>query len=225
LEVIEAIKSRRSIRQFENRQVDEDILGKVIEAGTWAPSACNIQGTRFIIVKDEQQKRVLIEAGIKKLEKTPVGVFVLYDKRTNNNEYQDHIQSGAAAIQNMLLCAHALGLGAVWICDLPRQKRMRKLLGYPWYYTAIGLIRLGYPAAEPGGVRRKHPLAEVCHYESFKAEEEGDIKDSIPYWALRSALWRVYNLKPVKVLVLAVAKPFPEAVRERVKGFINRKFE
>jgi len=225
VDVIEAIRTRRSVRQFRGQPVEDAKINRVIEAGRWAPSACNIQGAIFIVVKDEKRKKSLVEAGIGKLKNTPVGIFVLYDSRTNNREYSDHIQSGAAAVQNMLLTAHALGLGAVWICDLPPQKRMRELLGYPWYYTTIALIRLGYPSAEPRGVKRKHSLEEVCHFESFRVEERGSIRDSITYWTARSALWRVYNIEAVRAVILSVSRLFPEFIRERVKRFINRKFE
>ena len=91
---------------------------KVIEAGMWAPSACNLQNWKFIVIDNQNLKEKLVDWGAAIFIKhAPMAILVLYDNRTANIEYQDHIQSAAAAIQNMLLAAISLELGTCWICQ------------------------------------------------------------------------------------------------------------
>lgn len=224
MDILEAIRSRRSVRLFEDRAVDPSLLDLVLEAGQWAPSACNIQGTRYVVITDEKRKEELIRAGVRKLRDTPVGIFVIYDNRSNNTEYMDHIQSGAASVQNMLLCAHARGLGAVWTCDLPPQKKMRKLLGLPWYYTVIALVRLGYPKFVPPPVKRKYTLRQICSLERYEEVARG-FRDTRWYWMIRHLANRFYNIGVVRQSVLVFSRLFPRSVRDTVKTFLNRKFE
>ena len=128
-QLIRIIRSRRSIRLFDENSINEKDLNKIIEAGNYAPSYCNTQAWKFIIIKDKEiiNKIVELDAAVY-LKKAPVCVLVLYDKRSDNPEYKDYIQSAAACIQNMLLAAHSLGIGSCWTCHLPRKKELQKLL-------------------------------------------------------------------------------------------------
>lgn len=225
MDILDLIRTRRSIRSFEDRPVEASLVDLILEAGRWAPSACNIQGSRYIVIKDQKRKEELIRAGVNKLRDTPLGIFVLYDNRTNNPEYMDHIQSGAACVQNMLLCAHALGLGGVWTCDLPPQKKMRKLLGIPWHYSIIALVRLGYPKFIPQPVKRKYSLGSMYSWDYYEGSEEESFRDRRWYWLLRYSSNKIYNISLVRSVVLGVSHLFPRGVRDRVKGFLSRKFE
>ena len=225
MDILETIRTRRSVRLFEDRAVAPSLLDLVLEAGQWAPSACNIQGTKYVVVTDEERKEELIKAGVRKLRDTPVGIFVIYDNRSNNTEYLDHIQSGAASVQNMLLCAHALGLGAVWTCDLPPQRKMRKLLGVPWYYTIIALVRLGYPKFVPPPVERKYTLRQICSLERYEEVNTQSFRDARWYWLIRHLANRLYSIGLVRNSVLVFSRLFPRSVRDMVKSFLNRKFE
>lgn len=225
MDVFEAIRTRRSVRSFEDSPVARELIEQVIEGGRWAPSACNIQGARFVVVEDAKEKKVLIEAGVTKLKNTPVGIFVLYDNRTHNQEYADHIQSGAAAIQNMMLSAHALGLGAVWICNLPSQQKMRKLLQVPWYLAVIGLVRLGHPKQIPGPVPRKKTLAEVCTTGINLSLKQKASRQSQAAWQVKTLLSVLYTIGIVNKTVLSLSRFFPVTFREKVKKYISRKHE
>ena len=113
MDIFDAIKNRRSVRRFEDRPVPEEIIGKIVEAGQWAPSACNRQDWKFIIVDSEEVKgNLLRETTAHFVGKAPLLIFVVYSNRTDNLEYKDHLLSAAMAAQNMQLAAHALGLGA-----------------------------------------------------------------------------------------------------------------
>jgi len=146
MELENLIKTRRSIRNFTNQQVDLELVKKIIESGIYAPSACNIQGWHFIIIKNQKIKNKIVDLGSSVIIKNaPIGILVLYDKRTKNTEYQDHIQSAAAAIQNILLSAHQYNLGTCWICHLPLKKKLKKLLEIDKYLDPIAYIVMGHP--------------------------------------------------------------------------------
>ncbi|HEX54915.1 MAG TPA: hypothetical protein ENF49_02175, partial [Candidatus Altiarchaeales archaeon] len=132
MDLIEAIHSRRSVRKFKDKKIpDKDIL-KLIESAIYAPSACDIQGWRFIIVDKPEIIRELVDRGAASfIRNTTQGILVLYDNRTDNLEYMDYIQSAAAGIQNILLVAHSLGIGTCWVCHLPSKNEIREMFDIP----------------------------------------------------------------------------------------------
>lgn len=151
MDVRECIYSRRSIRKFEERQVEREIIGELVEAGIYAPSACNIQAWKFIAVNHETIKEKFsdLKSGISPvIIKAPVNIFVLYRNDIEIGRgriYGDWIQSAAAAIQNMLLMAHAKGLGACWVCDLPEKDELQRILAIPENFEVIACVSAGYP--------------------------------------------------------------------------------
>lgn len=168
MEIFNIIKNRRSIRKFTQQEVPQDLIEKLIEAGAWAPSACNAQGWRFIVVRDEKVKKEIVKyGGSVTIGMAPVAIIVIYDNRTKNLEYQDHIQSAAAAIENILLAAGSLGLTGSWICHLPSQRTLRKILKIPASFSPIACIILGYQAKEPLPVVRRYPLEKIVSYNKF----------------------------------------------------------
>lgn len=169
LDLEEIIKTRRSIRKFSNKGLGPEILEKIITAGNYAPSHCNTQGWKFIFIDDSKIKNKIFEAGGSPVIKNaPYGILTLYNTAlSDNQEYQDWIQSGAAAIQNMLLTSHNLGLGACWICHLPRKQTLNKILKIQKPYSPIGYIALGYPEKKPITVPRKNQLSEIYSTNKF----------------------------------------------------------
>lgn len=197
MELWEAIKKRRSVRQFQNRPVDQGLIIKVIEAGMWAPSACNLQNWKFIVIDNQNLKEKLVDWGAAIFIKhAPMAILVLYDNRTANIEYQDHIQSAAAAIQNMLLAAISLELGTCWICQLPTKGRLRKLLKIPSTYDPIACIVIGYPAKEAKAVNRKGDMEAMVSWNEFsgKSAEVNLLKVFI-----KRILLGIYYFLPVRV--------------------------
>lgn len=108
MNLFQAIKTCRSIRIYEDKPVPRETLEQPIELATYAPSNCNVQGLRFIIVDDQELKEQLTDMGASiPIHKASQGISILYDNRSTNTEYQDWLQSGTAATQNLLLAAHA----------------------------------------------------------------------------------------------------------------------
>ncbi len=174
MELKEAIKTRRSVRNFSNKKIEKEILEKIIEAGMWAPSHCNTQGWKFIFVDDQSIKNKIFDSGGSHVVKNaPSGVLVLYNKsKTDNLEFRDYIQSSSAAIQNMLLTSHDLGLGACWICHLPNKDALKKIFNIKKPYEPIAYIALGYPNQNSREIPRKNKLEDIYSLNTFSWQEE-----------------------------------------------------
>jgi nitroreductase len=161
MDVLEAIHARRSIRQYQDRPVPDELVRKVLQAAMAAPSARNQQPWHFLVIDD----RPLLEEIVKfcpnaaMAVRAPLAILVCGDLRLEKSPGY-WVVDCAAAVQNMLLAAHALGLGAVWCGVYPRQERMdgfRRLLGLPAAVNAHSLVVLGYPAEEPSPQDRFRP--------------------------------------------------------------------
>lgn len=197
VELTAAIKSRRSVRKFRDESVSRELLMQIIEAGTQAPSACNIQGWRFIIVDDPGLRRTMQEAGGSVLlPQSPSGILVVYDNTTKNTPYRDDVQSAAACIQNMLLTATGFGLGACWICNLPSPSFLRRLLGIPWNYSPVAYLILGYPVeAVRKEMPRRNRLEAIVGVNGFPAAGKGGTPGPLAVLFLRFAYWG-YRITP-----------------------------
>ncbi len=145
--VLDAIYSRRSVRDFMNRPVEREKILEVIRAGTWAPSGLNNQPWRFAIVTDPGLKgrfEGLTHYG-NVISSARVLIPVFLDKRAMYNIVKDH-QAVGACIQNMLLAAHAMGLGAVWLGEILRSAEdVRDLLGLSSDFELMAVVAMGYP--------------------------------------------------------------------------------
>lgn len=216
--LLAAIGHRRSIRKFRDEPVPRELLMKVIEAGTQAPSACNIQGWRFILVESPELRRTLHEAGGSiMIPQAPSGILVVYDNTTKNMPYRDDIQSAAACIQNMLLAADALGLGGCWICNLPSPSFVRRLLGIPWNYSPIAFLMMGYPADAPRrSVQRKLPLDQIVGVDRFPSGGQAKTAGRFTVYFLRFAYWG-YRITPQFLKKLFVNK--------LVDRYLTKKFD
>ncbi len=169
MELQEAIKTRRSIRVFSDKKLEDGILEKIIDAGNNAPSNCNTQAWKFIFIDDPDIKNKIVEnGGAPVIKNAPYGILTLYNTAFNDNlEYQDWILSGAVAMQNMLLTIHDLGLGGCFICHLPRKKILNKILDVQKSYTPIGYIVFGYPKIKPVEMPRKNKFEDICASNKF----------------------------------------------------------
>jgi len=140
---------RRSIRLWTDDPVPERLIERVIDAGLWAPHACNLQNTRVIIVSKETAKQ-LLPGG----ETRGAAVYLVicrdlraYEHYAATVPLHNRGLDAGAAVQNMLLMAHALGLGAVWgTFDDPIALRIRKHFNVPVHIELITYLGLGWPA-------------------------------------------------------------------------------
>jgi len=155
MDILELIKTRRSIRKYKLDPVSEEEINKILEAGRWAPSASNRQPWRFIVLRSEETKRKLAETltwgGF--LSQAPLGIAVVINPRASNHPVED----GAAATQNMLLEAHSLGLGACWIgaYGSAYEESAKKVLNVPDNDRLLSVIVIGRSAESPQSTRRK----------------------------------------------------------------------
>jgi len=155
MEVFEAIKMRRSVRRYEKEKVPREKVEKILEAAKWAPSASNSQPWNFIILEDEGTRKEIAEATTygKFLADAPCGIAVAIDPSMSNHPIED----GAIATQNMLLAAHALGLGACWIGSYGStyEVRVKEILKIPREKRLLSIVSLGYPDEFSKSTRKK----------------------------------------------------------------------
>ena len=178
MELFESIRNRRSVRAFKPDPISEELLNKILEAAQWAPSAGNCQARDFIIVKDPEMKKELCAAALYQyfIEEAPVNVVVCANEERSARRYSNRgrmlycLLDAAAAIQNMLLAVHALGLGACWISAF-RDKEVAEVLNLPEWLRPVAIIPVGYPAEKPWPTPRI-PLEELVHRERYRAERK-----------------------------------------------------
>lgn len=151
---LESIFKRRSVRKFLKKDVDEKTAQDLLEAAMSAPSACETDPWDFIIVRS-QETRDAVAAALpygKMLSSAPVGIIVCGDMaRAHSGELSYMIQDCSAAIENLLLAATKLGLGACWLGVHPRPDRiaaLKKLFTLPESVLPIAAIALGHPAEQ-----------------------------------------------------------------------------
>lgn len=173
MDIFEIFKLRRSIRAFTEEDVSDEQIEKILEAARWAPSAGNIQPWEFIVVRRPDIKRDLARAALNQtfIEEAPVVIVACANEIRSGRIYGSRgvnlycIQDTAAAIENMLLAACALGLGACWVGAFD-EEAARKILRIPRGVRPVAMIPVGYPAEKPSPPR-KRPLKEIAHYETF----------------------------------------------------------
>jgi len=173
LDVFKAIKNRRSIRAFTDEPVTDEEIKKLIDAARWAPSAGNIQPWDFIIVRDSKVKQGLCEAALnqKFIEEAPVVIVVCASPMQSAQGYGSRginlycLQDTAAATQNILLAAHAMGLSTCWVGAFSEEEAKR-VLGVPDGVRPIAIVPVGHAAERPR-IRPRKQLTEIMHHETF----------------------------------------------------------
>lgn len=184
MDVLTAIKERRSCRAFSNNPISKETLDQVLEAATWAPSPLNAQPWSFVVVTaDEIKKKIVAEAGKSRewaVEKSGWGWLGKYDldflasvpaiiavagdpRKSGVDQFSDegskaYEHACAAAVQNMLLAAHALGLGTLWFTMFDRD-RLAQILSLDTNKVPLALVCLGKATADPAPAPRK-PFAD-----------------------------------------------------------------
>ncbi|MCX8171620.1 MAG: nitroreductase family protein [Candidatus Bathyarchaeota archaeon] len=173
LDIFDIFKLRRSIRAFTGEEVSDEDIEKILEAARWAPSAGNIQPWEFIVIRKPETKREVAKAALNQtfIEEAPVAIIVCADEVRSSRVYGSRgatlycIQDTAAAIENMLLAACALGLGACWVGAF-YEEEVRRILNIPRGLRPVAIVPIGHPAEKPRPPY-KRPLKEIVHYEKF----------------------------------------------------------
>ena len=166
MDAIEAIKIRRSIREYKDKTILKDILEKIIDAARFAPTARNVQPWEFIVItQDETLKKIgqLAENGRFVSEaKVCIAVFC------SDTKY--YLEDGCAATENMLIAATSLGIASCWVAGdkKPYCSQISNFLGVPTSFKLVSLIALGYPESEDAfKIKDKRSLKEIIHWEKF----------------------------------------------------------
>jgi len=153
METLQAILTRRSVRDFTNQDVSKEDLKDLLRAGMQAPSAGNERPWHFIVIDDPELLKKIPEFHpyAKMLNVAPLAILVCSDRDLEKHR-ATWLQDCSAAIENILLSAHAKGLGAVWLGIFPNGDRvagMQSLLSMPGTIRPVGLVAIGHPAQQP----------------------------------------------------------------------------
>ena len=158
MDVMEAIKTRRSVRKYVKKPISEKIVKEVLEAAMSAPSAGNEQPWHFVLIDNPKilSKVPTFHNHAQMLKDAAIAILVCGDM-----QFDEHngmwIQDCSAATQNILLAVRAKELGAVWLGIFPREERikgMRELLKIPDDVVPFSLISIGYPIGEQRKIDR-----------------------------------------------------------------------
>lgn len=167
------LKTRRSIRAFADRPVPDDALARILEAARIAPSACNFQPWRFIIVKDPATRSQLAKmcSGQSWVAKAPVLIVCCgkrYQQRYNWMGDNAYLVDLGIAIEHMVLAARNEGLGTCWIGAYQDQP-IKKLLAIPADHDLIMLLPIGYPVSEDqfATTTERLPIEQITSWERF----------------------------------------------------------
>jgi nitroreductase len=179
MELMEAIRTRRSIRKYLDKPVEDDKLQAVLEAVRLAPSWANMQCWRLVVVKDREVKEKLSDLSYvesffapkgykanpskKALAEAPVVVVLCADPSQSGSLWGQsyYLVDAGIASQNLMLAAHGQGLGTVFV-GVYDEVKVKGILNIPQNIRVIGLFPLGYPPEEGKGGPPRKPLEEIC---------------------------------------------------------------
>ena len=150
--VIEAIRTRRSVRQFTKEPISDEVMNQILESGLWAPSGKNNQPWKFAVIRDPVLKESLATLTHSRsiIQGAPVCIGVFLDHSRVYDRTKD-VQAVGACIQNMLLTIHSQGLGGVWLGEILKNKeKTGELLGAGKDLELMAIVAFGHPAKRPG---------------------------------------------------------------------------
>lgn len=186
METLEAIKTRRSIRKFSDQPVEPEKLQAVLEAVQQAPSWSNRQCWSLVVVQDQEVRNRISELSFvesffatygyksnpaqKGLAQAPIVLVACADPQQSGDLHgeQYYMADLGIATQNLMLAAHDLGLGSVFV-GVFDEEQLKSLLGIPAHIRIVGLFPLGYPATEAKGGPPRKPLSEFVHYGQWQS--------------------------------------------------------
>lgn len=169
METLDAIFNRRSIRHYIPGKITPADLETILRAGMYAPSAVNKQPWHFVVIRERETMQQIMEFHpyASMLKQADTAILVCWDANLQHDEGYGPVDCSAAT-ENMLLAAHSLGIGSVWVGIYPRQPRMdamHDLFSLPSNIHAFSLISLGYPGEKKSMPARFN--TERIHYEQW----------------------------------------------------------
>lgn len=169
VKTMETILERRSIRKYTDQVVAEDTVKEIVKAGMYAPSAGNQQSWEFIIVRNKEKLVEITKVHPYSNMLKEVSVAIVICGNLEKEKFKDFwVQDCSAATQNILLAAHALGLGAVWLGVYPAAERVsgvKEILNLPENILPLSIVPIGYSAEERKSADRYNESS--IHYEQW----------------------------------------------------------
>ncbi|MDA8169503.1 MAG: nitroreductase family protein [Nitrospiraceae bacterium] len=161
MDIFTAIRERRSVREFEKKEIPDEAVRKLIDALLWAPSAGNLQSRKFYFVKDLPAKQKLAGAAFGQgfVASAPLVVVACADTEWVARKYGERgrelycIVDAACSVMCLMLSAHGLGLGSVWVGAF-NESEVAKVLGLPASLKPVALVPVGYPLMTPSPPKR-----------------------------------------------------------------------
>jgi len=163
MDAIECMKTRRSVRVYQDKPVPREIIEDIVDCGRLAATAINIQPWQFIVVQDPGMRKKIADTTDygKFIAQAPVCIAVF----CQDTKY--YLEEGSAATQNILNAARAHELGSCWVAGDKKAyaPKIGEMLGMPPNYKLVSLVSIGYPIETPNP--GKKPLSEVLHWERY----------------------------------------------------------
>lgn len=185
MEVIEAIRTRRSVRRFTDKPVEDSKIQAILEAVRLSPSWANLQCWQFVVVKDVAAREKISELSyvetffsplgyktnpsMKGLAEAPVVIVACADPEQSGVIWGQnyYLTDLGIAAQSLMLAAHGMGLGTVFVGVFDEIK-VRELLLIPASIRVVGIFPVGYPRNEIKGSSTRKPLQEFVHYDKWR---------------------------------------------------------
>ncbi|MBW2984289.1 nitroreductase family protein [Candidatus Woesearchaeota archaeon] len=220
MDALECIVTRRSIRKYKDKPVPWDMVATILDAGRLAPSSGNVQSWKFIIVRDESQRKAIAEACLQQhwMVQAPVhfAIIAMPEKVKRyygvRGERMYAIQNCAAAAENMLLAAHALGLGACWVSAFD-EDMLHRALGLPEEVIPQAVITVGWADEQPEQPPKDRAFAK------FFLDRWGSRKripaSSVGWWSARTEKYLKEGVKNIKKLHEKVSKKVKERLSSK----------
>ena len=224
-DILELIKSRRNIKHFTPKFVSWEKISRVLEAARFAPSCGNVQNWRFIVILEPAQKQQIAEACHQQYEIVQAGTLIIVCAEPDKAERYYGMrgerlytpQNCAAAIENMLLEAHSIGLGTRWIGGFD-EEMLRSLLNIPNEVRPQAVIALGYPKEVPSQPP-KFPLESLVYFHRWRLRLRDPAKytNDIGQILARKSADTVQSIKDTGKFVVDKAKESSQKIIEKVK--------
>ena len=200
MEVFDCIRTRRSVRKYKDKDVPWDDIVEIMQSAKFAPYAGNVMNLKLVVVKNEDKRKAIAEACSQQywMQDAPIHLVVVGEPEKADRYYGTRgvrlytIQGIAASIQNMLLTAHALGLGACWIGAFDEDE-IRRLCNLPEHVNVQAIVTIGY-ADETPEPPPKYRIEHYVIFEKWWGRVEGP-KTGIGMWSppIQSAISRTHK--------------------------------
>lgn len=171
MDTIQAIMTRCSVREYTDQPISDEAIRTILEAGMSGPSCVNARDWSFIVVRDPETLSKMADANGRPadpLRTAKLGILVCGDlERAFHCAPKYWVIDGAIAAQNMILAAHAMGIGSVWLGTWPQENRVQaqsELFQLPETQVPHSIIAFGYP--------KKPVVRELLPFEASRVHEE-----------------------------------------------------